>query len=584
MKRSPIISVLGHVDHGKSSILDALRDSNIIRGEAGGITQAIGASIMPLDTITKRCGNIAKQLNMTISVPGILFIDTPGHAAFTSLRKRGGNLADIAIVVIDINEGFKPQTLEAIEILRSYKTPFIIAANKLDLVNGYKVVGNNFLQSLKNQSPDVVTAIETKLYEIVGVIHEKFGLESERFDRVSDYTKQVAIIPCSALKSVGLEEILMVLTGLSQKYLEQNLMLNASGPGKGVILEVKETLGLGTTLDLILHDGTLRVGDEVLIGSLNGPFKTKVKALMMPQPLVDMRDKKSKYRGVKEVVAATGVKVSCTNLESSVSAGMPLEVIKDNKKELIEKFSSQINDVGIDTEKSGIIVKADTIGSLEALIKLLKDKSIPIRKASIGNISKKDIGDAESNFEEDPSYSCILGFNIKQEESTDKVKIVVKDVIYSLLDEYEEWVLKLKEEIEAKELDKITKPGLIEVLQNCIFRQSNPCIAGVEVLKGNIKSGSNIIDRNGNKITYIKSLQADNDSLTIAERGRQVAASFMNVTAGRQIIEGEIYYTDLTEDEFKKLKKLKKYLSGEEIEVIKDIAMLKRKHNPLWGV
>ena len=584
MKRSPIISVLGHVDHGKSSILDALRDSNIIRGEAGGITQAIGASIMPLDTIMKRCGNIAKQLNMTISVPGILFIDTPGHAAFTSLRKRGGNLADIAIVVIDINEGFKPQTLEAIEILRSYKTPFIIAANKLDLVNGYKVVGNNFLQSLKSQSPDVVTAIETKLYEIVGVIHEKFGLESERFDRVSDYTKQVAIIPCSALKSVGLEEILMVLTGLSQKYLEQNLMLNASGPGKGVILEVKETLGLGTTLDLILHDGTLRVGDEVLIGSLNGPFKTKVKALMMPQPLVDMRDKKSKYRGVKEVVAATGVKVSCTNLESSVSAGMPLEVIKDNEKELIEKFSNQINDVSIDTEKSGIIVKADTIGSLEALIKLLKDKNIPIRKASIGNISKKDIGDAESNFEEDPSYSCILGFNIKQEESTDKVKIVVKDVIYSLLDEYEEWVLKLKEEIEAKELDKITKPGLIEVLQNCIFRQSNPCIAGVEVLKGNIKSGSNIIDRNGNKVTYIKSLQADNDSLTIAERGRQVAASFMNVTAGRQIIEGEIYYTDLTEDEFKKLKKLKKYLSGEEIEVIKDIAMLKRKHNPLWGV
>lgn len=292
VNRAPIISVLGHVDHGKSSILDSLRGSNIVKGEAGGITQAIGASIMPLHVIQKRCGALMNQLNMKLTIPGILFIDTPGHAAFTSLRKRGGNLADIAIVVVDINEGFKPQTIEAIEILKSYKTPFIIAANKVDLVSGYVQNDPNFLKSFSKQNESVKTHIETKLYEIVGNMHEKFGIECERYDRVSNYTKQVAIVPCSALKKIGLEEMLMIITGMSQRYLEENLSLNAKGPGKGVILEVKESVGLGTTLDVILYDGTLRVGDEVVLGTLTGPKETKIKALFMPQDLTDMRDKK----------------------------------------------------------------------------------------------------------------------------------------------------------------------------------------------------------------------------------------------------------------------------------------------------
>jgi translation initiation factor 5B len=581
--RAPIISVLGHVDHGKSSLLDSLRDSNIVRGEAGGITQAIGASIMPLEIIRKRCGALMDQLNMKLTIPGILFIDTPGHAAFTSLRKRGGNLADIAIVVIDINEGFKPQTLEAIEILRSYKTPFIIAANKADLLPGYQIHSSNFLASFSKQTEKVQTDIETKLYEIVGKMHEKFGMECERYDRVSDYTKQVAIVPCSALKKIGLEEVLMIITGMSQRFLEQNLSLNVSGPGKGVILEVKETVGLGTTLDVILYDGTLRVSDEVVIGTLSGPKEAKIKALFMPQELTDMRDKKNKYKPVKEVVAATGVKVSCSNIPEDVIAGMPIHSTKGDVAETIKSINSQIQNVTIDTDKKGIIIKADTLGSLEALTKLLKEKEVPIRKASIGNITKKDISDAESNFEEEPMHSCILGFNIKDEESTDKVKIVVRDVIYALIDEYELFVKEKEKEVEARELDKLTKPVIIEVLQNCIFRQSNPCIAGVEILKGTLKTNINLINRAGDRLTNVKSIQADKDSVNSAEKGRQVAVSLPKVVGGRQILEGEIYYSDINEEEFKKYKELKKYITEEDKEILKDIAEIKRKQNPMWG-
>ncbi|MFA6072735.1 MAG: translation initiation factor IF-2 [Candidatus Woesearchaeota archaeon] len=583
--RSPIVSVLGHVDHGKSSILDSIRGSNVVKGEAGAITQAIGASIMPISVIEQRCGKLIEQLKMKITIPGILFIDTPGHAAFTSLRKRGGNLADIALVVVDINEGFKPQTIEAIEILRSYKTPFIIVANKVDLITGFKKVDASFMNTFNHQTPATQQVIENKIYEIVGIMFEKFAISSERFDRVENYTKQIAIVPCSAKEQIGLNELLMVLTGLSQKFLEQNLNLNVEGPAKGIILEVKEDKGLGRSIDVILYDGSLNVGEIVMIGTLSEPLKAKVRGLFMPEPLNDMRDKKSKFKGVKEVSAATGVKISSPDFTEDVIAGMPLMGITgQDEEELRLQIKSQIDEVAFDTDKQGIIVKADTLGSLEAIVKLMRENGIPIRRASIGPISKKDISDAESNIETDPLDSIIVGFNIKIEPSTEKVKIIVKDVIYSLLEDVQEWRQKQKDIFEAKELDGLTRPTKIEILKNCIFRQSNPCIAGVEVIEGVLKSGTMFIGKDGSKLDEMKSMQSENKNINIAERGRQVAASFPNIIAGRHLKEGDVYYSDLNEEEFQKLKGLSKHLTKSEFELLKEIVKIKRKTNPLWGV
>ncbi len=582
--RSPIVSVLGHVDHGKSSILDAIRGTNIVSGEAGAITQAIGASIIPKSTILKKSGSLLEKLNIKLTIPGLLFIDTPGHAAFTSLRKRGGNLADIAILVVDINEGLKPQTKEAIEILKASKTPFIVAANKLDLVPGFQAKIGPLLKQINDQNPNILTDIETKLYTLVGNLHEDFNLPAERFDRVESFTSQIAIIPCSAKTGLGLEELLMVLSGLAQKYLEESLSLDVSGPAKGIILEVKEEKGLGKTIDVILYDGTLRVSDTIVYGTLDGAKSTKIRALFEPRPHAEMRDKKSKFNSVKEAVAATGVKVSGPDLEGA-AAGMPIRSVNDNTiSEVSDELSRELGGIQIETDKEGVILKADTLGSLEAMIVLLKEKNIPIRKATVGQITKKDISDAESNYEKNPSLAAILGFNIQPVDDSEHVKIIVDDVIYKMLDRFEEWQQEMVAAEEAKKLEGLVRPCKVEVLQNCFFRQSNPCIVGVEVLKGTLRTGMTLMKEDGRPLTIVKSIQADKDNVTVAERGRQVAISLPNVTAGRQIEELDYLYSDIPEEDFRQLKKFAKHLSGDEKEILKFIAEIKRRHNPVWGI
>ncbi|MBU0470994.1 MAG: translation initiation factor IF-2 [Nanoarchaeota archaeon] len=583
--RSPIVSVLGHVDHGKSSILDSIRGSNIVAGEAGAITQAIGASIIPLELIKKKCGHLLQALKMDFTIPGLLFIDTPGHAAFTTLRKRGGNLADIAIVVVDIKEGFKPQTIEAIEVLKSYKTPFVIAANKLDLIAGYTKNHDSVLQDIKHQQPNVQGAIDTKLYELVGQLYDRFGLVAERFDRVSSYTSQIAIIPCSAKEQIGLQELLMVITGLAQKYLEESLNINVSGNAKGTILEVKEEKGLGKTVDVIIYDGMLSVNDTIVIGSLDKPIVTKVRALLEPDPLAEMRDKKSKFRSVKKVSAAIGVKISAPELDGVV-AGMPVRSCLPSEVEKVkESLMSEVDEVIIETDHEGIVIKADTIGSLEATINILKENKIAIRKATIGNINKKDYADAESNFDKDPLMSVILGFNVVDETgiNSDTVKVLTNDVIYRLVNDFEKWQEEKRKSEEEKKLDILVRPCKVEVLQNCIFRQSNPCIMGVEVLVGVLKTGTPLM-KSTRRLSEVKSIQAENENVQKAEKGKQVAISLPNVMAERHINENDILYSDIPEDDFRKLKKLTNFLTKDEITVMKEIAEIKRKNNPVWGV
>ena len=582
--RSPIVTVLGHVDHGKSSILDAIRGSNIVAGEAGAITQAIGASVIPVHTIKQRLGSLLDVMKLDLTIPGLLFIDTPGHAAFTSLRSRGGNLADIAILVVDINEGFKPQTLEAVGILRNAKTPFVIAANKVDLVRGLVPRKGPLLSQLSEQPEQVVTELDTKLYELVGTLYDRFELQADRFDRISDFTKQVGIVPCSAKTGLGLQELLMVLTGLAQRYLENSLAVDVSGPGKGVILEVKEERGLGKTIDVILYDGVLKAGDTIVYGTLDEPKQTKVRGLFEPAPNVEMRDRKGKFRSVKQALAATGVKISAPDLEGA-AAGMPVHVVDPKAVQAgIDEVAQQINDVQIETEQEGVIIKADTLGSLEAMITLLREHHVPIRRATVGQISKRDLSDAESNVEKHPLFAAILGFNITPVESTGKVAVIVDDVIYKLLERFEEWQSSVKKSQEAKELDNLVRPCKVEVLQNTIFRQSNPCIVGVEVLKGSLRTGMPLMRADGATLTFVKSIQADKDSLSVAERGRQVAISLPNVTAGRHLDELDFLLSDIPEDDFRRLKRLVEHLSSDEKEVLKEVAQIKREHNPVWGV
>lgn len=586
MIRSPVCTCLGHVDHGKSSILDAIRESCIISTEAGGITQAIGASIIPLSTVKTRCGNLLNALKMDFTIPGLLFIDTPGHAAFTNLRKRGGNLADIAVLVVDLNEGFKPQTLEALEILKFYKTPFVVAANKVDLSPGWQKKDGGLIQKINSQSPQVMNYVETKLYELVGKLSEN-GLNSERFDRVSDFTKEVAIIPVSAKTKEGIPELLMVIVGLAQRFLENNLKINVSGGAKGIILEVKEEKGLGTVIDVIIYDGTLKTNDILVIGGVDKAHTTKVKALLTPAPLAEIRDKKSRFSNVRSVVAAAAVRISAPDF-TGVIAGMPLRSgSQSDIRRLEEEVQKEVEEVLIETDKEGILIKADTIGSLEALSTLLHERGIKIRKAAVGDITKKDVADAHSNSGSAPLTAVVLGFNIKVADDirncSPDVKVISSDIIYRLIDDFEAWRLAETKRLEGKKLEGLVRPAKMRIMPNYVFRQSNPAIVGMDIIIGRVNVGMPVM-KDGKEISSIKSIQHEKESVSFVDAGKQVAIALPNVTVGRQVHEEDVLYSSIPEPDFRKLKDYKDLLSRDEIEVMKEIAQMKRKENPVWGV
>lgn len=571
MLRQPICTVVGHIDHGKTTLLDRIRNTKIAKGESGGITQCISSTKISLDAIKKICGDSLKMLKTDLTIPGILFIDTPGHAAFNNLRKRGGNLADIAILVIDINQGMQDQTIECIEILKTYKTPFVIAANKLDLISGWNKTNSSLLENIKKQRQDVQNDLDKRIYKIVAKLGE-FNLNSERFDRVDDFSKQVAIVPCSAQTGEGVAELIMTITGLAQRFLKDNLKTNIEGGAKGTILEVQEEKGLGTTIDVIIYDGKIKANDQIVIGTLGEPIVTKVKGLF------DYENKKLK--SINETAAACGVRVLAADIRG-VIGGMPIRVANDNVDRVKEEIKKEIEQVVLDVDNEGIVVKADTLGSLEALTGLLRKSGLKIKRASIGNITKKDITEALA--EKDHLNKVIAGFNVEENESKE-VKMICNEVIYKIAEDIEKWREEEKKKLEAKELDKVARGFKIQILPGCIFRQNNPAVVGVKVLGGILKTDVEMIKKDGSKASYVKSMQKENENVSEGRKDDELAISIPNITCGRQIHENDMLYSDINEANFVKLKKLKKYLKEDEVEVLKEIAEIKRKENPVWGV
>ena len=280
--RQPVVSVLGHVDHGKTKLLDRIRGTSVQAREAGAITQHIGATEVPIEHIYKMCSAIIGKKKF--DVPGLLFIDTPGHQAFMTLRARGGSLADLAVLVVDIKEGLMPQTIESIRILRQYRTPFVIAMNKIDTIQGWhSQEGRPFVLAEKVQQERTLEAFNDKMYTIIAQLARE-GISADRYDRIDDFTKTVTLVPLSAKEGEGIQDLMLVLIGLAQKYLESQLR-KEEGPGRGTILEIKEEKGLGKTLDMILYSGTLRRGDTVALGTRGAPIVTKIKAILKPKPL-----------------------------------------------------------------------------------------------------------------------------------------------------------------------------------------------------------------------------------------------------------------------------------------------------------
>lgn len=575
-----------------TTLLDKIRKTNVAAKEAGGITQHIGATEVPIDVVKKIAGPLIKLWKAEIRLPGLLFIDTPGHEAFTSLRARGGSLADLAVLVIDVNEGFQPQTIESIEILRRYRTPFVVAANKIDRIRGWVIEEDEpFLMNIKRQDQRAIQELETKLWELIGKFYE-FGFQANRFDRVQNFTRELAIVPISAKYGIGIAELLVLIAGLSQKYLEEKLKIEVEGPARGTILEVREEPGLGHTIDVIIYDGTLHKDDTIVVGGKDKAIVTKVRALLKPKPLDEIRDPRFRFDYVDEVTAAAGVKIAAPGLEEAL-AGSPVIAAPtpEDVERAKEEIMRQIESVVISTDKVGVIVKADTLGSLEALSKELQEKEIPIRKADVGNISKTDVMEALSVKEENPKYGVILGFNVKVNEDAKEVAkakevpIFVGNIIYKLIEDYEAWIKEEEEKRKRELLAKVTFPGVIKLYpdERYVFRRSNPAIVGIEVLEGRIKPGVTLIKQNGQKVGTIRSIKSRDEFLQEARKGQAVAIAIEGAIVGRHIHPGETLYVDLSRDDaIILLKHLRDVLEDTDIKALKMIAQVKAKEDPFW--
>ncbi|MFC7133551.1 MULTISPECIES: translation initiation factor IF-2 [Salinibaculum] len=586
--RTPIVAVLGHVDHGKTSLLDKIRGSAVSEAEAGAITQHIGSTAVPLDIISTIAGDLVDPDDFDL--PGLLFIDTPGHHSFSTLRSRGGALADIAVLVVDVNDGFQPQTHEAVDILKRTSTPFIVAANKIDTVPGWNPVEDRPSKvAIEAQSDRVQRDLNENLYEIIGQLSDE-DFSADMYWRVQNFQKNIGVVPVSAETGEGVPDLLTVLMGLSQRYMKEQMEIDVGGPGAGTVLEVKDTQGFGTTIDAVIYDGTVREDDKIVVGGLNGSIVTEVRALLEPKPLSEIRTDKQ-FENVDEVTAADGVKIAAPDLDDAM-AGAPIRVVRDrDEAEVIAEVEAELAEIEVSTAEEGVTVKADTLGSLEALASTLEDAEIPIMRAEVGDVAPRDVRVAETAG--DPKHRAILAFNVdvlddarrlaKQED----VELFEHDVIYRLIEGYEDHVEAIQEAQQEQVLENITRPARFEILQDHTFRQSDPAVVGVEIRGGLLRRNSRIVNFDGaepERVGMLKTIQDEGEDVDEARTGERVAVSIDGPTVGRQIEEGDELWVEIPEKHAKILEQeLTEDISADEREVLSMYLEKHRERDPFWG-
>jgi len=589
--RQPIVSVLGHVDSGKTSLLDKVRGTGVQGREAGGITQHIGASFLPVETIQKICGPLYEKLSkVEHQIPGILVIDTPGHEIFTNLRSRGGSAADIAILVVDANRGFQPQTNESLKILESRKVPFVVALNKTDMVSGWKNTETQFIsQAIKEQNVEVQNFLDEKIYNVVTAL-SVLGYQSEAFYRIDDYKKEIAIVPVSAKTGIGIPELFAVLVGLTQQYLKEKLNQEEKS-NRGIILEVNDEVGLGPTANMILIDGQMRKEDSIIAAKRDSVIVTKPKAMLLPKPLDEMRDPRDKFKPVEHIQAAAGVKIASPYLDG-VLPGSTLYAVSDDAE--IEHFKKIIEDemqsVFISTETNGVILKCDAIGSLEAITEMLRRQQIPISKADIGSVTHRDVLEAMATKENDRHLGVILAFNVKvlqdaeTEADNNHIKVFTDKIIYSLIDTYTQWVDDDKADEENSVFKELTPISKFTFLKGFVFRNNNPAVFGIRVDVGQLRQKIPFMNKTGKKIGIIHQLQHDGKTVSMVKTGQEVACSVQNITIGRQIAEEDVFYTLPSSSDAKQLiKRFMHKLSSEETDVLNEIIEIQRVIDPAYA-
>ncbi|CAH0001260.1 unnamed protein product [Clonostachys byssicola] len=589
--RSPICCILGHVDTGKTKLLDKVRQTNVQEGEAGGITQQIGATYFPVEALKQKTAVVNKDNSFQYKVPGLLVIDTPGHESFSNLRSRGSSLCNIAILVVDIMHGLEPQTRESIQLLKDRKTPFIVALNKIDRLYGWKKVDNNgFQESLRLQNKAVHNEFQTRL-EKVRLEFSEVGFNSFLYYENPSLKNNVSLVPTSAHTGEGVPDMLKLILHLTQERMTGSLMYLSEV--QATVLEVKAIEGFGMTIDVILSNGILREGDRIVLCGTEGAIKTNIRALLTPQPLRELR-LKSQYIHNKEVKAALGVKISAPGLEGAI-AGSRLMVVgpDDDEEDIEDEVESDLANLLSRVEKSGkgVTVQASTLGSLEALLDFLKDMKIPVANVGIGPVYKRDVMQSGIMLERAPDYAIMLCFDVKVDKEAQAyadeqgVKIFTADIIYHLFDSFTKH---MEEQLERKKEESKMLAVFPCVLKPvAVFNKTGPIVIGVDVTDGQLKINTPIAAIKQNPTTGAKevislgrvtSIERDHKQIPVCKKGQPSVAVKIEM-GGNQPVYGrhleetdtlyslisrasidtlkEFYRKDVSNDEWKLIVKLK---------------------------
>ncbi|NXT29377.1 IF2P factor, partial [Syrrhaptes paradoxus] len=521
--RAPVICVLGHVDTGKTKILDKLRHTHVQDSEAGGITQQIGATNVPLEAINEQTKMVKNFDRENIKIPGMLIIDTPGHESFSNLRNRGSSLCDIAILVVDIMHGLEPQTIESINLLKSKKCPFIVALNKV------RYPDTDVAVTLKKQKKNTKDEFEERARAII-VEFAKQGLNAALFYENKDPRTFVSLVPTSAHTGDGMGSLIALLVELTQTMLTKRLA--ECQELRAQVMEVKALPGMGTTIDVILINGRLREGDTIIVPGVEGPIVTQIRGLLLPPPMKELRVK-NQYEKHKEVVAAQGVKILGKDLEKTL-AGLPLLVAyKEDevpvlKDELIHELKQTLN--AIKLEEKGVYVQASTLGSLEALLEFLKTSEVPYSGINIGPVHKKDVMKASVMLEHDPQYAVILAFDVRIERDAQEmadslgVRIFSAEIIYHLFDAFTKYRQDYKKQKQEEFKHIAVFPCKMKILPQFIFNSRDPIVMGVVVEAGQVKQGTPMCvpSKNFVDIGIVTSIEINHKPVEVAKKGQEV--------------------------------------------------------------
>ncbi|KAL7949831.1 hypothetical protein V8C42DRAFT_308703 [Trichoderma barbatum] len=585
--RSPICCILGHVDTGKTKLLDKIRQTNVQEGEAGGITQQIGATYFPVDAIRQKTAVVNKDNDFEFKVPGLLVIDTPGHESFSNLRSRGSSLCNIAILVVDIMHGLEPQTLESMRMLRERKTPFIVALNKIDRLYGWKKVDNNgFQDSLALQSKAVQNEFKNRLEQTKLAFAEQ-GFNSELFYQNKSMAKFVSLVPTSAHTGEGIPDMLKLILQLTQERMVGSLMYLSEV--QATVLEVKAIEGFGMTIDVILSNGILREGDRIVLCGTEGAIVTNIRALLTPAPLRELR-LKSQYVHNKEVKAALGVKISAPGLEGAI-AGSRLMVVgpDDDEDDIVDEVESDLANLlsRVETSGRGVSVQASTLGSLEALLDFLKDCKIPVANVGIGPVYKRDVMQCGIMLEKAPDYAVMLCFDVKVDKEAQAyaedqgIKIFTADIIYHLFDNFTKHMDDMLEK--KKEESKMLAVFPCVLKPVAVFNKTGPIVIGVDVLEGQLKINAPIAAVKTNPTTNTKevvalgrvtSIERDHKQIPVCKKGQPSVAVKIEMGGhqpiyGRHLEEADTLYSQISRASIDTLKEFyRKEVTNEEWQLI----------------